>query len=62
MNTPSSTSQAQWAVQLAAECTRSEQAEAALQAAQAEIAALKQELAATAQRHLAQLTALRQNL
>ena len=54
-----------WATQLHAEQTRREQAEAARDAAEARIAALEQQLAATAshaQRHQTQLTALVQNL
>ncbi|WP_426060268.1 PAS domain S-box protein [Hymenobacter sp. B1770] len=65
MHTPSSPSSTDWAAQLAGERARREQAESALAAAQAEVAALKHELAATAsnaQRHLTQLTALVQNL
>ncbi|SFP68701.1 PAS domain S-box protein [Hymenobacter arizonensis] len=64
MNTPSSPSNADWAAQLADERARREQAEGALAAAQAEVAALKQELAtaaSNAQRHQTQLTALVQN-
>ncbi|MBF9237143.1 PAS domain-containing protein [Hymenobacter sp. BT683] len=65
MNKPLSPSDADWAAQVAEERSVRHQSETALAVAQAEIAALKQELAATAshgQRHLAQLTALVQTL
>ena len=55
---PFPTSEADWVAQLAAECARREQAEAALATATAQVAALKQQLATTAHRHHAQLTAL----
>ncbi|WP_210515830.1 PAS domain S-box protein [Hymenobacter terricola] len=64
MSTERTSSDAEWAAQLAAERTRGAQAEAALLAAQARIVALEQQLATTASsalRHHTQLTALVQN-
>ncbi|OGX84609.1 PAS domain S-box protein [Hymenobacter glacialis] len=65
MSAVTTNSAAEWAVQVASERAGREQAEAALAAAQAEIAMLKQEAAASASRarqHHTQLTALVQNL